>query len=93
MTASMMWNWEYAITVFPIVFQAEIYRSGIESIPKGQWEACTALNFSRLHTWTKVILPQAVLPVLPMCWEISWMLIPASFPEGSSNAWPLPGQW
>ncbi|QZT35460.1 ectoine/hydroxyectoine ABC transporter permease subunit EhuD [Caldalkalibacillus thermarum TA2.A1] len=47
-------------------YLSEIYRSGIESIPKGQWEACTALNFSRLHTWTKVILPQAVPPVLPM---------------------------
>ncbi|MDQ0340353.1 polar amino acid transport system permease protein [Caldalkalibacillus uzonensis] len=47
-------------------YLSEIYRSGIESIPKGQWEASTALNFSKVQTWTKVILPQAIPPVLPM---------------------------
>jgi len=45
---------------------SEIYRSGIESVPKGQWEASTALNFSKTQTWIKVILPQAIPPVLPM---------------------------
>nr|WP_205597433.1 ectoine/hydroxyectoine ABC transporter permease subunit EhuD [Neobacillus thermocopriae] len=45
---------------------AEIYRSGIESVPRGQWEAATALNFSRTQRWTKVILPQAIPPIIPM---------------------------
>lgn len=47
-------------------YVSEIYRSGIESIPKSQWEASTALNFSRTHTWAKIILPQAIPPVIPM---------------------------
>jgi polar amino acid transport system permease protein len=46
-------------------YAAEVYRSGIESVPKGQWEAALALNFSRWHTWRAVILPQAIPPVIP----------------------------
>jgi polar amino acid transport system permease protein len=44
---------------------SEVYRAGIESIPRGQWEAATALNLSRLTTTLKVILPQAIPPVVP----------------------------
>lgn len=44
----------------------EVYRSGIESIDKGQWEAATALNFSTKQKWTKIILPQAIPPIIPM---------------------------
>ncbi len=47
-------------------YVSEIYRSGIESIPKSQWEASTALNFSRMQTWVRIILPQAIPPVVPM---------------------------
>ncbi|WP_067837609.1 ectoine/hydroxyectoine ABC transporter permease subunit EhuD [Amphibacillus sediminis] len=44
----------------------EIYRSGIESVEKGQWEAATALNFSIRDKWLKIILPQAIPPTIPM---------------------------
>lgn len=44
----------------------EIYRSGIESVDKGQWEASQALNFSTLDKWRKIILPQAIPPTIPM---------------------------
>ncbi|GII79185.1 ectoine/hydroxyectoine ABC transporter permease subunit EhuD [Sphaerisporangium rufum] len=47
-------------------YTAEVYRSGIDSVPKGQWEAAVALNLSRPRTWTSVVLPQAVRRVLPM---------------------------
>ncbi|MEG6615001.1 ectoine/hydroxyectoine ABC transporter permease subunit EhuD [Peptococcaceae bacterium 1198_IL3148] len=47
-------------------YVSEIYRSGIEAIPKGQWEASKALNFSQAYTWRKIILPQAIPPVIPM---------------------------
>ncbi|MCM2677730.1 amino acid ABC transporter permease, partial [Alkalicoccobacillus plakortidis] len=47
-------------------YLSEIYRSGINSVPKGQWEASRALNFGRTKTWVKVILPQAIPPVIPM---------------------------
>lgn len=46
-------------------YTSEIFRAGIEAISRGQWEASIALNFSRLHTWTKVILPQAIPPMIP----------------------------
>lgn len=44
----------------------EIYRSGIESVDKGQWEASVALNFSTLDKWKKIVLPQAIPPTIPM---------------------------
>ncbi|WP_017473822.1 ectoine/hydroxyectoine ABC transporter permease subunit EhuD [Amphibacillus jilinensis] len=44
----------------------EIYRSGIESVGKGQWEASTALNLSLLDKWRHIILPQAIPPTIPM---------------------------
>ncbi|KGA95754.1 amino acid ABC transporter permease [Alkalihalobacillus alcalophilus ATCC 27647 = CGMCC 1.3604] len=45
---------------------SEIYRSGINAVPQSQWEASKALNFTRAQTWRKVILPQAIPPVIPM---------------------------
>jgi polar amino acid transport system permease protein len=44
---------------------AETFRAGLESVPQGQWEAATALNFTTLQTWRKVALPQALRPILP----------------------------
>lgn len=44
---------------------AEIYRGGIESIPKGQYEACDVLGYSKLQTFFKVILPQVVKRIMP----------------------------
>lgn len=47
-------------------YTAEVYRSGIEGVPAGQWEASTALNLPRARTWTAIILPQAVRRVVPL---------------------------
>src|SRR3546814_10311204 len=44
---------------------AETYRAGIDSVPKGQWEASTAINLTRMQTWRHVILPQAIPTALP----------------------------
>lgn len=44
---------------------AESYRSGIQSVPKGQWEAARALSFSPRRIWISVVLPQAIKPMLP----------------------------
>ncbi|MEU5026147.1 ectoine/hydroxyectoine ABC transporter permease subunit EhuD [Streptomyces milbemycinicus] len=46
-------------------YTAEVYRAGIDGVPKGQWEACTALSLSRGRTWIAVILPQAIRRVVP----------------------------
>lgn len=44
---------------------AEIYRSGIQGIPKGQREAAKVLGYSRMQTFFKIIFPQMVKRVLP----------------------------
>jgi len=46
-------------------YLAEVYRAGIEGVPRGQWEAARALNFSHGQTWVQIILPQAVRKVIP----------------------------
>jgi polar amino acid transport system permease protein len=46
-------------------YTSEVYRAGIEAVPRGQWEAATALSLPRGRTWTGVILPQAIPRVLP----------------------------
>ncbi|MGW4030466.1 ectoine/hydroxyectoine ABC transporter permease subunit EhuD [Streptomyces sp. NPDC004838] len=46
-------------------YTAEVYRAGIDGVPRGQWEAATALSLSRGRTWGAVILPQAVRRVAP----------------------------
>ncbi|WP_417305619.1 amino acid ABC transporter permease [Ellagibacter isourolithinifaciens] len=44
---------------------AEIYRSGIQSIPRGQYEAAEVLGYSRLQTFMKIVLPQVIKRILP----------------------------
>ncbi|HVX71332.1 MAG: ectoine/hydroxyectoine ABC transporter permease subunit EhuD [Devosia sp.] len=46
-------------------YMAEVYRAGIEAIPRGQREAAHALDLSAARTFTHVILPQAVPRVIP----------------------------
>ena len=44
---------------------AEIYRSGIESMPVGQYEAAQILGYNKVQTFFKIILPQVFKRVLP----------------------------
>jgi len=44
---------------------AEIYRSGIESIPRGQYEAADVLGYSRAQRFFRIVLPQVFKRVLP----------------------------
>ena len=44
---------------------AEVYRAGIEAVPRGQLEAARALNMSPWRTAVGVVLPQAIPPVVP----------------------------
>ena len=44
---------------------AEIYRSGFESIPLGQYEAAEVLGYNKAQTFFKIILPQVIKRVLP----------------------------
>lgn len=44
---------------------AEIYRGGIESMPKGQYEAAEVLGYTKFQTFMKIILPQVAKRILP----------------------------
>ena len=44
---------------------AEIFRSGIQSMPKGQYEAAEVLGYSKAQTFFKIILPQVIKRVMP----------------------------
>ncbi len=46
-------------------YTAEVYRAGIDNVPRGQWEAAKACNLNPRQTWTHVILPQALPPMIP----------------------------
>lgn len=46
-------------------YLSEVYRSGIENVPKSQLEAARAINLTRSQTMLYVILPQAIPPMLP----------------------------
>ena len=44
---------------------AEIYRSGIQSIPRGQYEAASVLGYTKAQTFMKIVLPQVIKRILP----------------------------
>ncbi|GKX33298.1 MAG: ectoine/hydroxyectoine ABC transporter permease subunit EhuD [Rhizobiaceae bacterium MnEN-MB40S] len=46
-------------------YTSEVFRAGIDNVPKGQWEASRSLNYNPLQTWRYVILPQAIPPMIP----------------------------
>ena len=46
-------------------YMCEIYRAGLESVPRGQWEAADVLALPTVATYTRVVVPQAALLVIP----------------------------
>ncbi len=54
-----------ALSLFEGAYASEIIRSGIVSLPRGQWEAAWSLGLSPWQTYRHVILPQALRRVLP----------------------------
>jgi polar amino acid transport system permease protein len=54
-----------ALSIHYGCYCSEVYRAGLEAVPRGQWEACTALNFSSWHTFKNIVLPQAIPPIVP----------------------------
>ncbi|MDR2401750.1 MAG: amino acid ABC transporter permease [Deferribacteraceae bacterium] len=70
----------FAAAVMAFVFNyaayfAEIYRGGINSIPRGQYEAAQVLGFSRIQTFLKIISPQMVKRIaLPMSNEFTTLV-------------------
>lgn len=63
-------NWRYPAIIVGFVINysayfAEIYRSGIEAMPKGQYEAAEMLGYNKAQTFMKIILPQVIKIILP----------------------------
>jgi polar amino acid transport system permease protein len=54
-----------ALGIHYATYTSEVYRAGIDAVPKGQWEAATALSLPRARVWTQIVLPQAVPRVIP----------------------------
>ncbi|HCG97986.1 polar amino acid transport system permease protein [Sharpea azabuensis] len=67
-TISPMYRGAAVIIAFALnyaAYFAEIYRSGIESMPKGQYEAAKVLGYSKTATFFVIILPQVIKRILP----------------------------
>jgi polar amino acid transport system permease protein len=54
-----------ALSLFEGAYASEIFRAGILSLQKGQWEAAHSLGLSTSNTYAHVILPQAIRRILP----------------------------
>jgi polar amino acid transport system permease protein len=53
------------ISLHYAAYVAEVYRAGLNAVPRGQWEAAKALSLSPWHAYRSIILPQAVRVILP----------------------------
>ncbi len=62
---SPLWAAVIGLGINYAAYEAENYRAGIQSIPRGQLDAALALGLTRLQTIRKIILPQAVRLVIP----------------------------
>ena len=68
MKLGRMWRFTAIIIAFSVnyaAYFAEIYRSGIESMPPGQYEAAQLLGYSKASTFFRIIYPQVVKRILP----------------------------
>ena len=54
-----------ALGIHYAAYCSEVYRAGLEAVPKGQWEAAAALNLGRWRTLRAIVIPQAIPPVVP----------------------------
>ncbi|MBR4998295.1 MAG: amino acid ABC transporter permease [Clostridia bacterium] len=54
-----------ALSINYAAYFAEIYRGGIESIPKGQYEAAKVLGYTSPQTFFRIILPQVIKRIIP----------------------------
>jgi polar amino acid transport system permease protein len=61
----LTWRAIFALMVSYSAYLAEIFRAGIEAVPKGHLEAAWSLGLSRWHTFRFIVFPQAVRVVLP----------------------------
>lgn len=54
-----------AIGLYNSALCSEVFRAGLQAVPRGQWEAATALNLSTYRTYRDIIIPQSLPPIVP----------------------------
>ena len=59
------WTGVLCLGLFEGSFASEIIRAGINSVPRGQWEAASSVGLSRFTSYRYVVLPQAIPLMLP----------------------------
>jgi polar amino acid transport system permease protein len=64
-TLSVFWAGVLALALSDSAFQAEIFRAGIQSIGRGQYEAAQSVSLNYHDTMRYIILPQAIRRILP----------------------------
>jgi polar amino acid transport system permease protein len=65
---TMEWRLGACLVAFIMNYSAyfaEIYRSGIQSIPRGQYEAAEVLGYSKAQTFLRIVLPQVFKRIIP----------------------------
>ena len=60
-----LWAVSIGVVINYAAYFAEIYRSGIQSMPVGQYEAAEILGYTKFQTFFKIILPQVIKRILP----------------------------
>lgn len=65
LTLGVFWAGVLALALSDSAFQAEIFRAGIQSIARGQYEAAQSISLSYRDTMRYIILPQAIRRILP----------------------------
>jgi len=54
-----------ALSLHYATYTSEAYRAGLASVPHGQWEAAAALGLRPIAAYIKVVMPQALVPIVP----------------------------
>jgi polar amino acid transport system permease protein len=65
-TLSAMVTGVLGLGLYYSAYASEVYRAGIESVPRGQWEASLTLGLPLTHTWGRIVLPQALRFAVPV---------------------------
>ncbi|MFD2054894.1 ectoine/hydroxyectoine ABC transporter permease subunit EhuD [Mesorhizobium calcicola] len=66
LTIGALWSGIIGLSLHYSAFFSEVYRAGIASVPRGQFEAADALGLHTGKKWFLVIGPQAITPILPV---------------------------
>lgn len=69
------WTGVLCLAIFEGAFASEIFRAGIQSVPRGQWEAADSLGLSPFYRFVFVIAPQALRLILPPLTSLAVSLV------------------